>query len=318
MLMKGKVDRRVGARPIDKWPAEKLCLFGYGLIQFSSGFMGQLTDQFASYNRRCKFKQEVSGMETWQRIRNVGIIVLAIMAVWSAARSYGQTQAAPFSAILVPSGHIGAVKFASVSGKSVAQASVSPASDSSGWVDIMPHGSLQGWTRLAIPPGKALDPVSQWKLGKDPATIICEGNHGHEWLRYDRELTNFLLHVEWRFEKREGLEGYNSGVFVRNDLEGRIWHQAQVGPQVYIFGQTMIHGVLSAVIKTPPPAVNPLHAIGEWNTYEIRCDGPKITLWVNGDLSGEFAAPEVPKGYWGLEAEGYRIEFRNIKLKSLP
>ena len=70
------------------------------------------------------------------------------------------------------------------------------------------------------------------------------------------------------------------------------------------------------MIKTPPPAVNPLHPIGEWNTYEIRCDGPKITLWVNGDLTGEFTAPEVPKGYWGLEAEGYRIEFRNIKLKS--
>jgi len=39
---------------------------------------------------------------------------------------------------------------------------------------------------------------------------------------------------------------------------------------------------------------------------------------VNHSLAGEFKVPEVPKGYWGLEAEGYYIEFRNIKLKKLP
>ena len=192
------------------------------------------------------------------------------------------------------------------------------ASDPSGWVDITPRESLDGWTRMTVPPGKVLDPVNQWSVDKAHGTILCEGNHGHEWLRYDRELANFLLHVEWRFTKVEGAKGYNSGVFVRNDLTGRVWHQAQVGPTAYIFGQTLIHGELSPMIRTPSPVVNPLHPIGDWNTYEVRCDGPRITLWVNGDLTGEFAAPEVLKGYWGLEAEGYRIEFRNIKLKVLP
>jgi arylsulfatase A-like enzyme len=211
----------------------------------------------------------------------------------------------------------GAVKFTLVSARPLAQTNFL-ASEPAGWVDIMPHESLEGWTRMTVPTGKALDPVNQWSLDKVHGTILCEGNHGHEWLRYDHELTNILLHVEWRFEKREGAKGYNSGVFIRNDLEGRVWHQAQVGPVAYIFGQTLIHGELSPMIKTPPPVVNPLHPVGDWNTYEIRCDGPKITLWVNGDLTGEFAAPEVLKGYWGLEAEGYRIEFRNIKLKTLP
>jgi hypothetical protein len=192
------------------------------------------------------------------------------------------------------------------------------ASEPSGWVDLMPRGSFEGWTRVAIPPTKPLDPVSQWSLDKAHGTIVCEGNHGHEWLRYDRELTNFLLHVEWRFEKREGVKGYNSGVFVRNDLNGRVWHQAQVGEIAYIFGQTLVHGELSPIIKTPSPVGNPLHPVGDWNTYEIRCDGPPITLWVNGSRTAEFQAAEVPKGYWGLEAEGYRIEFRNINLKILP
>jgi len=48
------------------------------------------------------------------------------------------------------------------------------------------------------------------------------------------------------------------------------------------------------------------------------CDDPKISLWVNGDVTSEFAVSEVSKGYLGLEAEGSRIEFRNLKLKILP
>jgi hypothetical protein len=194
------------------------------------------------------------------------------------------------------------------------------ASDTSGWIDILPDGDFNGWTRVAIPPGKALDPVSQWKLDKEHRTIICEGDHGHEWLRYNRQFANFMLHVEWRFTKREGLKGYNSGVFVRNDADGRVWHQAQIGAgnDGFLFGQTLLQGKLTDIKFSPKPAVNRIKPPGEWNTYEIRCEGPKITLSVNGDVSSEFAVPEVPKGYLGLEAEGFRIEFLNLKLKVVP
>jgi hypothetical protein len=242
--------------------------------------------------------------------------MFAILAFRLTGLCFGQ--ATGDGALLFKSSPPGAAKPISASRMVAPQSGNLLSADASAWVDLMPHDSLQGWTRVAIPPEKPLDPVSQWKLDKKNGTILCEGNHGHEWLRYDRELTNFLLHVEWRFEKREGLKGYNSGVFVRNDLTGRVWHQAQVGPAVYIFGQTLIHGELTPILKTAPPEENPLQPIGEWNTYEIRCDGPKIVLWVNGHKAAEFAAPEVPKGYWGLEAEGFRIEFRNIKIKIVP
>jgi hypothetical protein len=266
-------------------------------------------------------------MKTWHRICTVAIIAAAILAVSPAFRSYSQTKAtAPHNVLLLTPDPIGADFLLAYSYPLPDAPSVDEVapktnflvSDPSGWVDIMPHKSFKGWTRVAIPPEKALDPVSQWKLDKAQGTILCEGNHGHEWLRYDHELANFLLHVEWRFEKGEGLKGYNSGVFVRNSLDGQVWHQAQVGARAYMFGKTLIHGEATPMTKSPTPPVDPLHAIGEWNTYEIRCDGPKITLWVNGNLTGEVAVPEVPKGYWGLEAEGFRIEFRNIKLKTLP
>jgi hypothetical protein len=42
-----------------------------------------------------------------------------------------------------------------------------------------------------------------------------------------------------------------------------------------------------------------------------------MSVWVNGGVTTEKADITVLKGYAGLEAEGYRIEFRNIKLKEL-
>jgi len=255
-------------------------------------------------------------MQTWHRIRPLITLLLASVAVGPAAGSDPQAPKTARDGISLPS--FRTISLVIMTGLPVTAAGDFLHSDPSGWADLTPRETFQGWARVTIPSDKPLDPVSQWKLDKVHGTIVCEGNHGHEWLRYDRELDNFLLHVEWRFEKREGLTGYNSGVFVRNNLDGSVWHQAQVGARAYIFGQTLQHGKVSAMIQTPPPPVNPLHPIGEWNTYEIRCQGPKITLWVNGELTAEFAVPEVPKGYWGLEAEGYRIEFRNLKLKTLP
>jgi hypothetical protein len=63
---------------------------------------------------------------------------------------------------------------------------------------------------------------------------------------------------------------------------------------------------------------NRVKPAGEWNTYEIRVVGKQATLWVNGAVTTEFTDLEVPRGYFGVEAEGYRIEFRNIQLKTLP
>jgi hypothetical protein len=254
-------------------------------------------------------------MNAWHRARIAAIALLAI-CIWPTLKCYGLNRVRSIcslspTVLSMPSAN------SAVAGEDTPQTADFLSSDPSGWVDMMPRKSFKGWTRMSVPPGKALDPVNQWKLSPDHRTVICEGNHGHEWLRYNHEYGNILVHVEWRFEKLEGPKGYNSGIFIRNDLTGRVWHQAQVGNHVYIFGQTLIHGELSPKIQTASPAVDPLHPIGEWNTYEIRCLGPDIDLWVNGEWAGHFSAPEVPRGYWGLEAEGYHIEFRNIKLKEL-
>jgi hypothetical protein len=192
--------------------------------------------------------------------------------------------------------------------------------DPKGWIDISPKASFKGWVRAELPPGKTLDPVTQWKVDRATRTLICEGNRGHEWLRYDRELANFIVHVEWRFTKKEGLKGYNSGVIVRTTPNSSIWHQAQMGAEndAFLFGGKFINGEAQGLKFRPKPKENRIKPAGEWNTYEVRCEGPKITLWVNGAVTSEDENPDPAKGYLGLEAEGFRVEFRNLKLKVLP
>ena len=55
------------------------------------------------------------------------------------------------------------------------------------------------WTRIAIPPDHPVSNVAQWHIDYAKKQIVCDGNGGHEWLRFNKELTNFTFHVKWRF-----------------------------------------------------------------------------------------------------------------------
>jgi len=192
-------------------------------------------------------------------------------------------------------------------------------SDRAGWVDITPGANLDGWTVLTLPAGGAAHQPSQWKVDSETGSVVCEGNGGHEWLRYDRELKDFILHVEWRFTPIEAGKGYNSGVFVRSSSDGKIWHQAQVGSGSggFLFGDTMVNGEVKRVNLRASSISDRVKPAGEWNIYEITCRGNQLALWANGITTSELPNCEVLQGYVGLEAEGYKIEFRNLKLKEL-
>lgn len=194
-----------------------------------------------------------------------------------------------------------------------------PAPD--GWTDLLAQAGpqLKGWTRGPIPPAGKLSETSQWSL--DPATghLVCEGNGGHEWLRWDEEQGDFVYHVEWRFTRVEGKRGYNSGVYARNSADASIWHQAQTGDGSggFLFGETLVDGQRKRVNLSKQVKGKPVKPAGEWNTFEIRCQGKNMVLTVNGEEACAWHECEVPRGYVGLEAEGWRIEFRNVRLKRL-
>ena len=193
--------------------------------------------------------------------------------------------------------------------------------DPQGWTDLLAHAGpkLEGWVRGPVPPEGKLNPRTQWSLDASTGYLICEGNGGHEWLRWDRELSDFIFHVEWRFTAVPGKKGYNSGVYARNSADARIWHQAQTGDGSggYLFGNTQVGGVVKRFNRSQRGRASRVKPAGEWNTFEITCRRKDMTLWVNGAITTRWQECEVPRGYVGLEAEGWRIEFRNVKVKTL-
>jgi len=211
----------------------------------------------------------------------------------------------------------------------LAQAALTPSTDSAlttdpkGWVDLLADKSLKDWTRVPLGAGKTLaagdvTAPSPWKVDS-AGVLLCEGDKaGHEMLRHNTELGDHVLHVEWRFAKLEGEPAYNSGVYARASADGTIWHQAQTGPTGgFLFGNTLVNGAPQRVNLRDTMTENRVKPAGEWNTYEITAKGPTVSLWVNGAVTSTLEKLEVLKGHVGFEAEGYRIEFRNVKLKRL-
>ena len=175
------------------------------------------------------------------------------------------------------------------------------------------------WTRISVPPGQPVSNVAQWHIDYAKHQIVCDGNGGHEWLRFNHELSNFTFHVKWRFTPVTTADPkYNSGVFFRNNLDGSIWHQAQTSlGGGYIFGVTPVDGKPQSFNLQKEMKANRVKPPGQWNAYEIRCVGDTCTLAVNGEVVNT-AKVGLNKGYVGLESEGYQIEFRDMKLEELP
>jgi hypothetical protein len=206
-----------------------------------------------------------------------------------------------------------------VSAADVAETKSALASDPQGWTDILPSADIKGWYRVTVPPGGKLG-REQWHVDADKKVLICDGDGGHDMLLCEKEYGDAIFHFEFCYTKVEGKTGYNSGAYVRNSKDGAIWHQAQFGDAKdgFLFGQTptedgkkkSFHLGKQVTDKRVKPA-------GEWNTMEITARGKVLTLWVNGAVTCSFDACGAEKGFLGLEGEGYRIEFRNLKVKEL-
>lgn len=193
--------------------------------------------------------------------------------------------------------------------------------DPAGWTDLMPGKDLTGWKRVPIPPDKKLSDKNPWQFDAKSGVLTCDGVGIKEAFLHDRPVGDGILHVEWRFKKVEGKQDYNSGVYVRTAADARHWHQVQIAHQdkapryADLFGQTPRNDAIEAfqALGTGAKLVNPP---GEWNTYEVTCQGKTIRVAVNGSPATRWEECAVPTGHLGLQSEYYFIEFRNLKFKA--
>lgn len=184
---------------------------------------------------------------------------------------------------------------------------------------LLPPPDLKGWTRVPIPATLGVNPIVQWKVDEAEKTLTCTGAGGHEWLRYDTELGDYELEVDWKFTAKPGETKYNSGIGIRLSRLGEIWYQAQTGlAGAYLFGNNITpDGALRSFNLRKEMKENRVKPAGEWNHFLIRVQGDTISLAVNGEVVSTVNQVGLRRGYIGFEAEGFEVVFKNIKLKSL-
>jgi hypothetical protein len=148
------------------------------------------------------------------------------------------------------------------------------------------------------------------------------------YLRTVKEYSDYHLHIEWRYPD----EPTNSGVFLHTNGPDLIWPAHYQGQLKYQdAGDFIVHGVgksatlgdstyvSSDTLKPLIPKLNPTNEkpAGEWNSYDITCQGNTIELRVNGLLQNTATNCSMTSGGIGLQAEGSRIQFRNLWIEPL-
>jgi hypothetical protein len=152
-------------------------------------------------------------------------------------------------------------------------------------------------------------------------------------LVYDTEFGDFEFQCDVKMTEGE----CNSGIFLRTSdladpvntaLEVQVFHP--LGSTLQDFG---------AIYDLVPPSKQLAKGPGEWNTVNIICQGPMITVKVNGEQVAELNTDTLDQpglradgtkhkfgraikdfarmGYIGLQDHGTDIWFKNIKLREI-
>ena len=185
------------------------------------------------------------------------------------------------------------------------------------WVNLMPEPNLAGFRRVPIDP---LAAKAVWQVRAD-GSLFVDGAGAKEMLLSEREFSDGVLHVEWRFLPVEGTAPvYNGGVYVRTPADGKSWVQLQVARA----DKPPVVGDLIAQVPGSTERINvfqtgasPAAAIGEWNSYDVTARGRSIELAVNGKTTATWSECPLPSGEVGLQAEGSPYEVRALRFKPL-
>ncbi len=162
--------------------------------------------------------------------------------------------------------------------------------------------------------GKTLD---GWHLMNGAKFVAQDGviklNGGLGWLRSDKEYSDFVLRLEFRFMKPK----QDGGVFLRSNTEGKNWPSRKYEVQVEnTLRMGKIFGAQHELnVKLAQQALKP---IGEWNEYDIKLVESRLEVRLNGKLvSTSDSTDKLTRGYLGLQAEHGFHEYRNFRIKDL-
>ncbi|WP_367319801.1 ThuA domain-containing protein [Streptomyces sp. HUAS ZL42] len=176
-------------------------------------------------------------------------------------------------------------------------------------------GSLDGWSQAG--PGS-------FTLSDD-GTLTSAGGMGMLWYAASG-FGSYSLKLDWRMAGASGDD--NSGVFVGFPPSDDPWSAVNNGYEIQIDATDVpekttgsVYGFQSADLEKRDRALNPP---GEWNTYEIRVEGERLRVWLNGvkinDFTNTDPARSLRDGHIGIQNHGAgdQVSFRHVRIKELP
>ncbi|NMO53782.1 DUF1080 domain-containing protein [Actinoplanes sp. TBRC 11911] len=172
------------------------------------------------------------------------------------------------------------------------------------------NGSTTGWQQAG--PGG---------FSNSDATLSSSGGLGLYWYT-PREYRNFSLKLDWKMAGDD-----NSGVFLGFPPSDDPWSAVDKGYEVQIDATDApdrttgsVYSFQSADLAARDKALNPP---GQWNDYELRVEGQRLRVYLNGTLVNDFTNTNAARslaGHIGIQNHGTGddVSFRNIRIKELP
>ncbi|MFD0549277.1 ThuA domain-containing protein [Streptomyces rectiviolaceus] len=174
--------------------------------------------------------------------------------------------------------------------------------------------SLEAWKQAG--PGS-------FALNEGEGTLTTVGGMGMLWYDGAKELGSYSLKLDWRMNGDD-----NSGIFVGFPASDDPWSAVNNGYEIQIDATDVpekttgsVYGFKSADLKKRDKALNPP---GEWNTYELRVEGERLRIYLNGvkinDFTNTDPARSLKDGHIGIQNHGAddQVSFRDIRVKDLP
>jgi hypothetical protein len=185
-------------------------------------------------------------------------------------------------------------------------------------VDLFNGRDLSGWD--AVGPAAAAD----WTV--ESGCLVCHGK-GHNWLRTRKPYDDFNLQLEYQVSP-----GANSGVYVRVPANGNHHREIASAPpagfEIQIlddlaprYAGLKDYQFSASLYDIAGAAPRVSRSAGRWNTLEINCAGPHVTVTHNGVRVVDADSGHYPplklrsvKGFLGLQSHNGVVHFRNLRI----
>ncbi|MEX2217038.1 MAG: family 16 glycoside hydrolase [Phycisphaeraceae bacterium] len=195
---------------------------------------------------------------------------------------------------------------------------------------------LTGWEYVPLAYSKNKTNQS-WRVDRGQQLLYSTGVDSND-LRTTRTYRNFVLRLNWRFTPGGSVKPNGTGVIVRaNGLDAKghnpkgieidmrleNHYERAVGTGCLIAYETPMKnrfGQVDGVTKKSLGAIEEvkLKGKGEWNEVEIRCEGDRLRVVMNGVLVNEATDIKASEGTICLRNQMAAVQFKDIRIQILP